>query len=454
MAKFEHEIRDPIHIFVRLTTNERKVLDSEPFQRLRNIHQLALSYLVYPGATHKRFEHSLGVMELATRIYDVVTDPVNLSDEVRDVLPEVHDPDQRKYWRGVLRMAALCHDLGHLPFSHAAERELLPAGWDHERLTVEIIQSPEMQAIWENLVPHLQPHHIARTAVGPRSGDTPPPSDWESIVSEIIIGDAFGADRMDYLLRDSYHAGVAYGRFDHYRLVDTLRILPPVPPAVAGPDPQLALPLEDVEDEPQRSEEPTLGVQHGGLHSAEALLIARYFMYTQVYLHPVRRAYDRHLVEFLKEWLPEGTFPTDVSGHLSLTDVEVTAAMRKLCTGTDKAADAARRILRRQHYRVLYQSTPADIALRPDAAQAVYREAVRRFGENGLFLDQYKGRSAAPDFPVWNEGDRRSMSAHSLSQPLRNVPPMVVDYVYVAPESAAAAHAWLKRERRRIMGGA
>ena len=67
-----HEIRDPIHVFIRLDSDEREVLDSKPFQRLREIHQLALTYLVYPGATHRRFEHSLGVMELATRIFDVV----------------------------------------------------------------------------------------------------------------------------------------------------------------------------------------------------------------------------------------------------------------------------------------------------------------------------------------------------------------------------------------------
>ena len=75
MVKNIHEIRDPIHVFIRLDSDERKVLNSPPFQRLRHIHQLALTYLVYPGATHKRFEHSLGVMELASRIYDVVTEP-------------------------------------------------------------------------------------------------------------------------------------------------------------------------------------------------------------------------------------------------------------------------------------------------------------------------------------------------------------------------------------------
>ena len=74
-VKREHEFRDPIHNFITLDRQERKLVDSEPFQRLRQIHQLALTYLVYPGASHKRFEHSLGVMHLAGRVFDIVTAP-------------------------------------------------------------------------------------------------------------------------------------------------------------------------------------------------------------------------------------------------------------------------------------------------------------------------------------------------------------------------------------------
>jgi hypothetical protein len=78
MANRVHEIRDPIYGFIKLDSEERKVVNSRPFQRLRYIHQLAMTYLVYPGATHRRFEHSLGVMDTATKIYDVVTDPENV----------------------------------------------------------------------------------------------------------------------------------------------------------------------------------------------------------------------------------------------------------------------------------------------------------------------------------------------------------------------------------------
>ena len=211
MPKNLHEIRDPIHVFVYLTTDERNVLDSSPFQRLRNIHQLAMSYLVYPGATHTRFEHSLGVLHVATKIYDVLTLGDTIQDGIRKVLPEITQSDKITYWKRVLRMAALCHDIGHLPFSHAAESDLLPEGWNHERLTVEIIRSPDMEKIWQSITPPLRSSDIAKLAVGPKVWKESPFTDWETILSEIIIGDAFGADRIDYLLRDSHYAGVAYG---------------------------------------------------------------------------------------------------------------------------------------------------------------------------------------------------------------------------------------------------
>jgi len=348
MPKTFHEIRDPIHVFIKLDSHERRVLDSRPFQRLRSIHQLALTYLVYPGASHKRFEHSLGVMELASRVFDVITAQENIDEPVRRHLPEISKRDDLPYWRKVLRMAALCHDIGHLPFSHAAEKELLPDGWDHERMTRELVLCKEMKEIWESLIPPLNPEHIVKLALGPKKASDLEFSDWETILSEIIIGDAFGVDRMDYLLRDSYHTGVAYGKFDHYRLIDTLRILP-FPPSGAYEE---------------QSAEPTLGVDAGGLHSAEALLLARYFMFTQVYFHPIRRIYDIHLKDFLKDWLPDGRFSTDVDHHLSLTDNEVISALRIAASDSEKQGHKhASRIINRKHFKELYERNPEDVAI-------------------------------------------------------------------------------------------
>lgn len=219
--KHSHEIRDAIHIFIRLDTDERSIVDSRPVQRLRHIQQLALTNLVYPGATHKRFEHSLGVMELAGRVFDVLTRK-ELREKIRKAFPiDLRDEGLCKYWRRVVRLAALCHDIGHLPFSHAAEKDLPPAEWDHERITRALLETKEMQDLFSRMRPPVATEDVVKVAIGPRKARDLKFDDWQTILSEIIVNDAFGVDRMDYLLRDSHHAGVGYGRFDHYPSVDS-----------------------------------------------------------------------------------------------------------------------------------------------------------------------------------------------------------------------------------------
>ena len=428
MAKNIHEIRDPIHNFIRLDSNERKVLDSRPFQRLRYIHQLGLTYLLYPGATHRRFEHSLGVMELASRVYDVITNPANIfHDTVRDEVPPL-DSFKHQYWRQVLRMAALCHDIGHLPFSHAAEKELLPEGWNHERLTLEIIRSAEMESIWKEI--KITSDDVAKLAVGPKYFREIYFSNWEAILSEIITGNSFGVDRMDYLLRDSHHAGVAYGKFDHYRLIDTLRILP---------------------KEEDGSIEPVLGIEEGGLHTAESLLLARYFMYTQLYFHSIRRIYDIHLQDFLKEWLPEGYFPTALLDHLQLNDNTILTELFKAADDvTLNGHDPARRIVNREHFKLLYQRNPRDVNENPDSAKAVFKAACDKFGENNVRKDNYKQGGNGHEFPVITE-DNQIFSSLELSDTLKNVPIVAVDYVFINPELYQDAVKWKKENIQTII---
>jgi HD superfamily phosphohydrolase len=434
MIKHIHEIRDPIHVFIKLDSTERKVLDSRPFQRLRHIHQLAMTYLVYPGATHKRFEHSLGVMELASRVFDVITNPYNILSEIRDSLPEINNEKVKSYWRQVLRMAALCHDIGHLPFSHAAEKELLPGGWNHERFTRVLIQSPKMQTIWDSLTPPLRTEDIVKLAIGPKEAPDLNFTDWETILYEIIGGDAFGVDRIDYLLRDSYHTGVAYGKFDHHRLIDTLRILP----------------ASQAQDKEQ-SCEPTLGVEKGGVQSAEALLLARYFMFSQVYLHPVRRIYDILLKDFLCEWLENGKFSVDLESLLALTDSEIIAALRRLRDTPHKPGfEYANRIINRKHFKLLYERNPEDIAVNPDAAQAIYSAAVEKFGVDKVKLDSYRMKGGLPNFPTILP-DKSVVSALDLSEILRQLPGAAIDFVFIQPEILKQAERWLKRNKNDII---
>jgi len=425
------EIRDPIHVFVRLRPDEEKIIGSLAFQRLRYIHQLALTYLVYPGATHRRFEHCLGVMEVASRIYDVVTNPQNIyHDAVREIVPRGNNDMRRhEYWGHVLRCAALCHDLGHLPFSHAAEKELLPDGWDHERLSQEIILGKELEPLWKEL--KIQAEDVVKLALGKKKCKLEF-SDWETILSEIIVGDVFGADRIDYLLRDSYHAGVAYGRFDHYRLIDTLRILPA---------------------SPEDSQEPGLGIERGGLESAEALLWARYFMYTQLYFHPTRRIYDMHLMEFLKEWLPDGRFSTEVDKHISLSDNEVTAGMWKAATNPDEPSHAlAKLIISREHFRQVYEPSSSDQLRALEPGKNIYDGLVAQFGSDQVRRDVYAQKGGSYDFPVYTKA-KEIDSSLKLSQTLSQVPTFSVDRVYVSTNVRDEAEQWVETNREKIISG-
>lgn len=425
MPKHFHEIRDPVHNFVKLDSDERKVLNSPPVQRLRDIHQLAFTYLVYPGATHRRFEHSLGVMELASRVFDIVTDEKNIHSDCRDFFPDRNDLG---YWRRVLRMAALCHDIGHMPFSHAGEG-LLPKGMTHETITDNLIKSPEMDKIWHSITPPLRAEEIAKLALGPKELKDTDFSIWETILSEIITGNAFGVDRIDYLLRDSLHAGVAYGKFDHYRLIDTLRILP----------------------KDEESGEPTLGVEEGGLHSAESLILARHFMFTQLYCHHVRRSYDIHLVDFLKAWLPEGKYPLDLPTHLRTTDTEVMTAIRNAFYDKDHPGNhAASCILTRGHYRLFYRRVQEDVNINPDASREVYQVTCDKFGKDNLRLDKYSKNAGVLDFPVLTN-ENRIRSSWMLSQILHQIPPVGFEYVFIAPQLKEKALKWLEANRNEII---
>ena len=423
-----HEIRDPIHDFIRLDSEQRLVLDSPYVQRLRNIHQLAMSYLVYPGATHRRFEHSLGVMELAGRVFDTVTD-VNRSMHPSALNLVNSVPGEMSYWRDVVQMAALCHDIGHLPFSHAAEHELLPEGRSHESITADLILGDSMSEIWDAMRPRLNPMDIAKVSVGQEKLPSEEFTDWENLLYEIIGSDALGVDRMDYLLRDSHHAGVAYGRFDHYRLIDTMRILP------SG----------------ENSDEPTLGIEAGGIHSSEALLLARYFMFMQVYCHPVRVAYDIHLQEFLKAWLPAGKMPEAKTDFLNLNDNTVLEAIAKASSGPNsEAQEHAKRITDRGHFRLLYEPTLEEKRELEDPLAAVADACIEKFGKANIRRYSYPPKQAQVDFPVLGRRGRIE-SSHAISQVLSNIPIVDVGYVLVAPDLSDEARRWLSNEKTNIL---
>ena len=256
-------------------------------------------------------------------------------------------------------------------------------------------------------------------------------SEWEELLSDIIVGDAFGVDRIDYLLRDSHHVGVAYGRFDHHRLLDTLRILPS-----------------------KESGAPVLGLDAGGIHSAEALLLARYFMFSQVYFHPVRRAYDQHLIDFLQEWLPGGKFPLGAEEFMQYTDIEVTAGMLEAAKDTAHSAHAyARRIIDRQHFKVVYTRSPDDLKYCQNPGQIVADALKQQFGSENVKAVEYVEPGAVVSFPVL-DGNDDVVDAQSLSQVLRTIPPATYDYVLVEATIREAARGWIAENKTEVLQAA
>lgn len=448
------EIRDPIHVFLDVAKPLLPVIASKPFQRLRSVHQLAMTYMVYPGASHKRFEHSLGVSHLAGQLFDVITESRQLSAEIEELIP-----DDRKYWRNTLQIAALCHDMGHLAFSHAAESRLLPKGWSHENLTIQIIKSDLMAEVFAKIdSPKPDVQEVLKLAIGVKEGAKKLPgvkfTPWEAILADIITGDTFGADRMDYLLRDSHHTGVAYGRFDHHRLVQTVRILPPADAPSDG----------DGEDSEPASAF-TLGVEKGGLQSAEALQLARYFMFSQVYYHRTRRIFDLHLKDFMLEWLPAiyppdapaqgsdaGLYPLETETFLSITDDEVMSALRR--AASDEAAPGhvhARRIVHREQFRGFYSPSASDLKITSGAGEAIYLAAVKKFGEENVrFAPNPSKSKPAVSFPVLEYGGRVSDST-ALSEVFVKLLQPNEEHVYVAQERRDQAERWLESKREEIL---
>jgi uncharacterized protein len=220
-----YEIRCPVYGFITVSDWERKIISQPAFQRLRRIRQLAWSDYVYPGAMHTRFEHSLGVMHMATQLYRSIADrsPEILRGELGYTKIGL-DRDE-----ALVRLAALFHDIGHSPFSHGAE-ELFPTidGSDpttrfkHEAYSAEIVRRCFCDVIQ---------NHPLNNNFGFRADDVAnllegKPEARSALFWRDLISGQMDADRMDYLLRDSLHSGVDYGRYDWRRLVHTVAATP------------------------------------------------------------------------------------------------------------------------------------------------------------------------------------------------------------------------------------
>lgn len=254
--KLTHEkvLLDPVHDFIHV--EDQVVLDlinTPEFQRLRRVKATSVAHLVFHGAEHSRFSHSLGAYEIARRITSLFARRHARSTDN----PSGWDPNERL----VTIVAALLHDLGHGAFSHTFEHLF---DTDHEAWTQAILTGDtHINQVLRQVGPDF-PNKVA--SVIAKTYDN------RQVVE--LISSQLDVDRMDYLLRDTYYTGTKYGAFDLDRVLRTLR------------------PVDD-----------GIAVDFNGFHAVEDYVISRYQMYLQVYFHPVSRGMEvilEHLLERAK----------------------------------------------------------------------------------------------------------------------------------------------------------
>lgn len=362
-----NKIRCPVHGFIHYSPNERSFIDHPVFRRLRNVKQLALTCYVYPGAMHSRFEHSLGVMEMATRAFDALE--TKHSQKIADELAKLPELEDRPLIKGrqVVRMLALLHDVGHPAFSHAAETAL-PVK-DHERVSIHVIRDILGELLDERFFPGMSNLLVRLMEKKPEV----------TFLRQFVVSD-IDMDRTDYLRRDSLHCGVDYGHFDFRRLIEALTVI-----------------------ENPETKQTQIGLEPGGEHIFEALILARYQMNTQVYFHRIRRIYDKYLTEFMKSWAKEYYKVTE--DVLKFDDMDLLVQMKAESSKDGPRSKVARRIIERDHHRQIYETGDSANYLVMRKTKAAFKNLQAEFPEVDLIIDDGAASIHKQIVPSDNEED-------------------------------------------------
>jgi HD superfamily phosphohydrolase len=417
-------IRDPIHGSIEIDAAERQVIDSPFYQRLRHIKQLGFSDLAFPGATHSRYSHGIGAMWVASRLFDELykAAPLPAADRAR--------------LRRTLRLAVLLHDLGHPPLSHTSERILptraalgLPA-WTgegegeqatHEDMTLLLLLRSGLAQVVERAFRDdgIRPEHVASLVCG-----RVPPGEDPFVVGGVdhapllrqLVSSELDADRMDYLLRDSFYTGVHYGRFDLDWIV------------------QNVMPVE-------REGALYLGLSHRAVFAFEDFLLSRYHMFLSVYYHYTSINYEQLLAKFYETSGGEFTIGPDPDAYVQADDVALVGAMR------GSRNPWARRVVERRGFSLVVEVNPFEqqVDLAP-LRWALDNEGIAHFvAESRGVLSKYF-RDAASRAPILVRTARGTLERVEEYTPLfrRYAESARLVRVYVDPE---------RRDRARALAG-
>jgi HD superfamily phosphohydrolase len=325
MSKSWSFIKDPIHGYIRLSETERTVVDTRPVQRLRRLRQLAGSEFVYPAANHSRFEHVLGAMHLAGELSEAL--PTDL---------DTHTQQQ-------LRLAALVHDIGHGPFSHVFEPLMVRhLNKTHEDLVPWLVNETEIADKLDKA--GFSPQKIGLLAVGRLRDKKRPYLDQ-------IISSSVDVDKMDFIVRDSFHTGAGYGSVDVHRLLYTMDVI-----------------------------DGNLAVDGRAVPTLESLLLARLESFRTIYFHRASRAVQIMIVQALEA-------AKDELGLLSFDKPEDYLQLDDYKVWTDlKACKRSRRIMQDLESRRLLKCAYEKTVYAPEelVSNVITKDSVRRDIEQEL----------------------------------------------------------------------
>jgi HD superfamily phosphohydrolase len=365
-----------MHGPIEIGPEEIKIIDSPYVQRLRGIKQTGFAELAFPGATHNRYSHSLGACHLAGRVFDRVFDGFDWKND-----------EERSRARHILRMAALLHDVGHGPLSHAIEqampsRKLITGGEGqatHEDYTQAIILRSSLTQLLQETFGTEMPEIITHLI----QAENPKPEYFRfgkrelnlfPILSSLISGE-LDVDRMDYLPRDSHYCGISYGNYDRDWIFSNLLR------QEIGTDAYLAL-------------------DSRAIYAVEDFLLSRYHMYLQVYLHHKSVVYDEMLFQFLKREGENVRLPHQIEDYLEVDDHWLMSHLRK------SKSSWARRILEHRPYKMLIELHSDEAAdakkYADDLEDKLKREGTSYFRSSSTgLLSKYTAHEKTPGFPIF-----------------------------------------------------
>ncbi len=387
------EIRDPVHGSIYFSDSEVKVLDTLEYQRLRAIKQLGFAEFSFPGATHNRYLHSVGVSHLAGQAFD----------SIFRVYP-FHKPSTKPRLKQAVRLAALLHDVGHGPLSHTTE-QVMPKIEDlnvkiysrknfssekkfldstsrratHEDYTLQMVTESSIASAILNHFKDLTPYHIAclidKNLVCHDDFFLDGSIDFRPVLSQIVSSE-LDADRMDYLERDSYFCGTNYGRIDKEWLIQNLTFL-------------------------LKEGQLFLGLNRRALYAFDDFMLSRHHMHLMVYFHHKSIIYEEMLNRYLSSEDCPFQLPASYKDYLLYTDYKLHEHLSL------SSNPWAQRIAQRRPFRVLIELHNTQSSERP----AKIRQVLEDRG-----IDS-----------IWASSQARLSKYHSIPEEDRSSPIFVVD---------------------------